>query len=97
MIELEKHQYSRETLKKHIYALPLKDILRTQHLDVTFLVRYILNKKYQLLKEEEEITSELVLFFQPHISKKDLKREMEEYTSDDDSVEDFDTISKRES
>jgi len=96
MLKLEKYQYSRETLKKHIYAENLKDILRTQHLDVTFLVRYILNKKYQLLKEEEEITSELVLFFQPHISKKELKREMEEYTSDNDSVEDFDTISKRE-
>lgn len=94
MLKLEK-QYSRETLKKHIYALNLKDILRTQHLDVTFVVRYILNKNYQLLKEEE-ITSEQVLFFQPHISKKDLKREMEKYTSDDDSVEDFDTVSKRE-
>jgi hypothetical protein len=55
-----------------------------------------LNKKYQLLKEELFITPKMVLFYQPHILPIKLKEAMFLYDSDDDSLEDFETISNKE-
>jgi hypothetical protein len=88
-LDLNKHQYSREELKKHIYELSLWDILKTQKIDVTFAVRYILNPKYQLTDSEQWIDVKDVLFFQPHIDKVSLEREILLYDSDDDSVPTF--------
>ena len=42
MLDLYNKKYTRETLKKYIYSVRLIDILKTQKLDVTFIVRYIL-------------------------------------------------------
>ena len=50
-IDLYKNKYDRETLKKYIYAVKLIDILKTQTLDVSFVVKYILNSKYNFLKK----------------------------------------------
>ena len=47
MIDLYNNKYDRQTLKDNIYAVKLLDILKTQTIDVTFAVRYILNKNYQ--------------------------------------------------
>lgn len=96
MLDLYNVKYSREVLKKNIYALHLLSILKTQKIDCTFAARYILNPKYQLLKEEQEITCDLVLFFQPHILKKELERELKLYDSDEDSVDNFEIISKED-
>jgi hypothetical protein len=52
MLDLYNKKYDRETLKKHIYEVKLIDILKTQTIDVSFATKYILNRKYQLLKEE---------------------------------------------
>ena len=88
-IDVKIKQYDRETLKKHIYQLNLWDILKTQKIDVTFAVRYILNPNYQLTQSEQSIDIKDVLFFQPHIDKKSLEIEMMLYDSGDDSVSTF--------
>ena len=71
-LDLYNNKYDMETLKKYIYAIHLLDILKTQKIDSYFAVKYILNKNYQLTKEEETITIETVLYYQPHISRIDL-------------------------
>jgi len=92
MLDLYNNKYDRNTLKKYIYAVKLIDILKTQTIDVKFAVRYILNKKYQL-HNDDNITSPLVLKYQQHIKYEDLQKALLDYDSDDDSVENFETIS----
>ena len=92
-MDLFKYTYSRNVLKRNIYILSLIDIVITQTVDVTFAVRYLLNNKYQLLLEEEKLTPEFILIHQKHISKEELLKEIENYNSDDDSVEDFEQYS----
>ena len=94
MLDLYNKMYDRETLKKHIYSVKLIDILKTQKIDVTFAVRYILNEKYQL-HADDIISSDMVLYYQPHISCESLNDALFEYISDDDSVDDFETISRK--
>jgi len=89
MLDLYNIQYDRVTLKKYIYAVKLIDILKTQIIDVTFAVRYILNTKYQLHEEDQCITSPIVLYYQTHITYEELQKELLNYESDDDSVENF--------
>ena len=95
MLDLYNNKYDRQTLKDNIYAVKLIDILKTQTLDVTFIVRYILNSKYQLDEEDQIITPKMVIKYQPHISFKFLMKEKTYYNSDDDSVDDFETVSNR--
>jgi len=95
MLDLYNKQYNRETLKQYIYSVRLIDILKTQRLDVTFIARYILNSKYQLHEVDEYINIDIVLIYQKHINKQQLEQEILNYTSDDDSIEDFETVSKK--
>jgi hypothetical protein len=95
MLDLYNNKYDRETLKKNIYAVKLIDILKTQQIDASFAVRYILNKKYQL-HSEDNITEQIVLFYQPHILKMSLAIESAMYLPCDDSADDFETISRTE-
>jgi hypothetical protein len=97
MLDLYNNKYDRKTLKENIYASNLIDILKTQILDITFIVRYILCDSYQLTDEEKNIDIDMVLKFQPHIQRENLIDALEIYNSDDDSIEDFETYSKRES
>jgi len=94
-MELHNKKYDRQTLKNNIYLFNLVDILKTQKVDVTFAVRYLLNSKYQLAENEKLITPKMVLFYQPHINKFELLDEMLSYESDDDSVDDFETVACR--
>ena len=94
-MDLLNRKYDRETLKKYIYEYNLVDILKTQKLDVTFVVRYLLNPKYQLSDNEKLITPNMVLHYQPHIHKSALLYAMLSYESDDDSVEDFESVANR--
>ena len=94
-MDLHNNKYDRETLKNNIYMFNLCDILKTQTLDVTFVVRYLLNPKYQLEENEKYITPKMIMFYQPHISKIDLLDNMLSYDSDDDSIDDFDTVSRK--
>jgi len=96
MIDLYSNKYNRQTLKDNIYAVKLIDILKTQIIDVTFAVRYILNTKYQLDDEDETITAPTVLKYQPHITYDELQKALQDYETDDDSVDDFETVANRE-
>jgi len=95
MLDLYNNKYDRQTLKEYIYAVKMIDILKTQTLDVTFVVRYILNNKYHFFQEDDLITPKTVLFYQPHISKVDLQKGLIFYDSDDDSVDDFETVANK--
>ena len=97
MLDLYNNKYDRQTLKENIYAVKLIDILKTQTLDITFIVRYILSDLYQLHKEDMKIDINIVLKYQPHINKNDLLKSIIDYNSDDDSVEDFQTFADRNS
>ena len=95
MIDLYNNKYDRQILKDNIYAVKLIDILKTQTLDATFIVRYILSDLYQLIDEDKKINIDLVLQFQSHITKYELLKKLNEYDSDDDSVEDFESVSNK--
>jgi hypothetical protein len=97
MLDLYNNKYDRKTLKEHIYDLKLSDILKTQTLDITFIVRYILSDLYQLDDEDRRIDVDMVIKYQPHIQKEELMELLMNYDSDEDSVEDFDAYSKRTS
>jgi hypothetical protein len=94
MLDLYNKQYDRKTLKEHIYEVKLIDILKTQKIDVTFAVRYILNTKYQL-HEDDNIIAPMIIKYQPHITYKELQNALVNYDSDDDSVEDFDSVASK--
>ena len=99
--DLYKQNYSYEILKANIYAVSLFDILKSQKLTLEFCVKYILNKDYQLTEEENNITLEHVLHFQPHILKNDIinyrdliiNKILRKYRKD--SFEEFETYSKK--
>jgi len=95
MLDLYNNQYDRKTLKENIYAVNLIDILKTQKLDITFIIRYILNDLYKLTDNDKCIDIDMVLKFQPHIQREKLITAFKNYNSDDDSIEDFETYSKR--
>jgi hypothetical protein len=94
-MDLFTNQYSSEELKKHIYELKLTDILKTQKLTARFVAHYILNPIYQLTKEEEQLTIDEVLFFQPHLQLSEIANEQLTYDPAADSIEDFETCSKK--
>jgi len=96
MLDLYNNKYDRQTLKDNIYAVKLLDILKTQVIDVTFAVRYILNTKYQLDDDDAIITAPIVLQYQPHITYDKLQKALQEYETDDDSVDDFETVANRD-
>ena len=95
MLDLYNNKYDRQTLKDNIYAVKLLDILKTQIIDVTFAVRYILNERYQL-DENDDITAPIVLKYQKHITYDELQKALSEYDQDDDSVDDFETVANRD-
>jgi hypothetical protein len=97
MLDLYNNKYDRKTLKKHIYELKLIDILKTQILDITFIVRYILSDLYQFNDEDRSIDLDMVFKYQPHIQRERLMVLLLNYSSDDDSIEDFESYSKRTS
>jgi hypothetical protein len=97
MLDLYNNKYDRNTLKKHIYEVKLIDVLKTQMLDMEFIVRYILSDLYQLHINDMNISVEDVIKYQPHINKKELEDALINYNSDEDSIEDFQTYSERQS
>lgn len=96
MLDLYNNKYDRQILKENIYALKLIDILKTQILDITFIVRYILSDLYKLTDEDRSIDVDMVMKYQPHIQREELLNTLLEYNLDEDSVEDFQTYSERQ-
>ena len=97
MLDLYNNKYDRKSLKENIYELKLIDILKTQTLDISFIVCYILSDLYQLHEDDKKITINTVLKYQNHINKNELLIALIDYNSDDDSLEDFEKISERNS
>lgn len=95
MLDLYNNTYDRKTLKENIYDVKLIDILKTQTLDVSFIVRYILSDLYQLHEEDKAISVYTVLRYQKHINIKELTSAINNYNSDNDSIEDFETVSNK--
>jgi hypothetical protein len=93
-LDLYNNKYDRQTLKDNIYAVKLLDILKTQLLDITFVVCYILNESYQL-HDDDKISIEDICKYQKHISYEELVKQISLYDSDDDSVDDFEIYSNR--
>jgi len=67
-------KYTINELIRNIYNYNLVEILKTQQLTEEFTVNYILNSKYHLTEEEENITFLDVLNYQPHLDKSKLLR-----------------------
>jgi hypothetical protein len=82
MLDLYNKKYDMKTLEKHIHEVKLIDILKTQTIDVKFVVRYILNSKYQLHKDDNIIAPDIIKF-QQHISYEELQKELQDYDSDE--------------
>lgn len=93
-LDLFRNHYDRETLKAHLYALDVMDILKTQVLDASFAVKYIMNPKYDL-DDQYTITADLILHYQPHLTRKEILTQLLLYDSDQDSVDDFETVSNK--
>ena len=95
MLDLYNNKYDRKTLKENIYAVKMIDILKTQFLDTTFIVRYILSDLYQIHEDDQNINIKDIIKLQPHIDINELEKELTDYNSDDDSIEDFESFSNR--
>jgi len=87
MLDLYNNQYDRNILKQHIYEISFIDVLKTQKLDVSFIVQYILNPKYQLCDNEKTITNNMILQYQTHITENELNNGLIQYDSDNDSID----------
>jgi hypothetical protein len=94
MLDLYNKKYSREELKNNIYSIKLIDIVKTQKIDVSFAVKYLLNKKYQF-HNDDLVNTDMILKYQPHITKFQLKNEILNYDSENDSIENFEVISEK--
>jgi hypothetical protein len=95
MLDLYKKQYDRQILKDNIYAVNFFDLLKTQKIDVTFAAKYLLNKNYDLHDKYKILTPEIVVRLQPHIKIEELRNEILNYDSDDDSITNFEIVSKK--
>ena len=99
--QLYKNKYDYDTLKANIYAVSLLDILKTQKLTIEFCVKYILNKDFQFLEEDQAITIDTIKKYQPHIIDIDLINALLIATNKKirgeriDSVEDFESYMNR--
>lgn len=95
MIDLEKNKYDEATLKMYIYSVSLLSILKTQTISEDFALTYILNKKFQLTKEEREITVYDVITYQPHLNFSSLIEKTNTDVRREDSVEDFQSFMEK--
>jgi len=95
MLDLKNNKYDLTILKENIYALSLIEILETQHLTPDFILKYILNPKYQLTSEEENISLIHVFLHQPHLINTSLLDDCIQGIKKVDSFEDFESFSNR--
>ena len=89
-LNLKNKKYDMNILKKHIYALSLREILETQDIDEVFIIQFILNKDYQLT-EDDKISIEMVIQIKKNI---DISLLLELYHNWDGTVDkaiDFET------
>ena len=94
MLDLFNNQYDRQILKDNIYAINFMDLLKTQTIDASFAVKYLMNKNYDL-NDEYTITADIIIKYQPHIKMFEILNETMKYDPDNDSVDDFETVSNK--
>jgi hypothetical protein len=94
MLDLFNKKYDRQILKDNIYAINFMDLLKTQTIDASFAVKYLMNKNYDL-NDEYTITADIIIKYQPHIKMFEILNETIRYDPDNDSVDDFETVSNR--
>jgi hypothetical protein len=97
MLDLKNNKYDMQVLKEHIYAISLIEVLETQHLTSDFVLKYILNPKYQMTCEEENISIMHVLLYQPHLINTNLLDDYSRGLKKVDSFEDFETFANKNS
>jgi len=73
-LDLAGKKYGMYELIENIYSIDLTELLKTQKIDEAFVVNYILNKNYQLTKDEEKISMDFIMLHQPHLNKEKLLR-----------------------
>ena len=66
-MELNKYKYTEETLIKNIHKLNLVEIYKYQDISFNFIVKYILNQDYQIMREETDICIDDVLLYNSHL------------------------------
>jgi hypothetical protein len=96
MLDLYNIQYDLEIIKQNIYAVNLIDVLKTQTLTSDFVLKYILNTNFKLTKEEEAITIEDVIKYQPHLLKTNLLDEYASGIKKSNSWNEFERINVKE-
>ena len=70
--DLEKNKYNTSILINNISRLDMDTILKTQTLELDFVVNYILNDNYQITSHEKDIDILTVVRCQPHLKEKDI-------------------------
>lgn len=95
MIDLYKNQYDEKTLKDHLFSISLIDLLKTQKISSDFAFTYLLNKDFQITKEEEDLTVNDILFYQPHLKESNLLDLVRMGIRRKGSFEDFQTFSEK--
>ena len=94
--DLYNKQFDYDTLKTNIYVVSLLDILKTQQINEELCVKYILNKDFQFLDEEINITLDVVKHYQPHLNFAIIQEYLLNITNKNmgkriDSIEDFES------
>ena len=69
-------KYDTNNLVKNLPNLDMAIILKTQILDIDFIVDYILNEEYQILESEKNIGICDVLTYQKHIDGRELHNKL---------------------
>jgi hypothetical protein len=72
-LDLYSFRFPDNILEKNIDFLDLTTLLKTQILTYDFVVRYVLNEKYQITPEEKTIDIYDVVRNQPHLYIDELK------------------------
>ena len=87
VLDLHLQQYTMKELKQNIFSLCFFKILKTQKIDADLAMNYILNPDYQMTREEELITINDVLEFQPHLKREKFQITFRKYDPDAPSFE----------
>jgi len=73
--DLYNNNYETDILIKNINRLDMVEILKTQYLDIDFVINYILNKEYQCMPNEEDIDIHDIIRYQPHLNRNNIIKE----------------------
>ncbi len=79
--DLRHNKYDIPTLEANIANFDLRRLLSTQRLTPYFCVKYILSEEYSSCVEDTYLCDGDVLYWQPHITKDELREAWNQYSS----------------